>query len=68
MANQERITAHVIYLVDDTERAIRAYAYPIVKELNPCITIPEIQATTFELKPMMFQILQTLGNFMDYRR
>ena len=63
MANQERITANAIHLADDRERAIRAYAHPAVEELNPCIIIPEIQATTFELKPVMFQMLQTIGQF-----
>ena len=47
MANQERITANAIHLVDDRERAIRAYANPAMEEINPCIIIPEIQATTF---------------------
>ncbi|XP_022926214.1 uncharacterized protein LOC111433394 [Cucurbita moschata] len=63
MANQERITANAIHLADDRERAIRAYAHPAVEELNPCIIRPEMQATTFELKPVMFQMLQTIGQF-----
>ena len=63
MANQERITANAIHLADDRERAIRAYAHPAVEELNLCIIRPQIQATTFELKPVMFQMLQTIGQF-----
>ncbi|XP_022960432.1 uncharacterized protein LOC111461168 [Cucurbita moschata] len=63
MANQERIIANAIQLADDRERAIRAYAHPAVDELNPCIIRPEMQATTFELKPVMFQMLQTIGQF-----
>ena len=63
MANQERITANAIHLADDRERAIRANAHPAVEELNPCIIRPKIQATTFELKPVMFQMLQTIGQF-----
>jgi len=54
MANQERITANAIHLVDNRERAIRAYAHPAVEELNLCIIRPETQATTFELMPLMF--------------
>ena len=57
MANQERITANVIHLADDRERAIQAYAHPAVEELNSCIIRPEMQVTTFELKPVMFQML-----------
>jgi len=63
MANQERITANAIHLENDRERAIPAYAYPAVEELNPCIFRPETQGTTFELKPVMFQMLQTIGKF-----
>ena len=57
MSNQERITANAINLADDRERAIRAYAHLAVEELNPCIIRPKMQATTFELKPVMFQML-----------
>ena len=32
-------------------------------ELNPGIVRPDIQAATFELKPVMFQMLQTVGQF-----
>ena len=63
MANQERITANAIHLADDRERAIRAYAHPAVEELNTCIIRPEMQATTFELKPVIFKMLQTIGKF-----
>ena len=31
--------------------------------LNPNIARPEIQANQFELKPVMFQMLQTVGQF-----
>ncbi|XP_023511572.1 uncharacterized protein LOC111776371 [Cucurbita pepo subsp. pepo] len=63
MANQKRITANAIHLADDRERAIRAYAHLAVEELYPCIIRPETQGTTFELKPVMFQMLQTIGKF-----
>ena len=63
MANQERITANAIHVADDRERMIRAYAHPAMEELNSCIIRSKMQATTFELKPVMFQMLQTIGQF-----
>ncbi|XP_062088966.1 uncharacterized protein LOC133795533 [Humulus lupulus] len=52
-----------IVLADDRARAIREYAAPMFNELNPGIVRPEIQAAQFELKPVMFQMLQTVGQF-----
>ena len=52
-----------IILADDRARAIREYAAPMFNELNPGIVRPEIQAPQFELKPVMFQMLQTVGQF-----
>ncbi|XP_060965226.1 uncharacterized protein LOC133034202 [Cannabis sativa] len=52
-----------IILADDRARAIREYAAPMFNELNPGIVRPEIQAPHFELKPVMFQMLQTVGQF-----
>ncbi|XP_060969783.1 uncharacterized protein LOC133037007 [Cannabis sativa] len=52
-----------IILADDRVRAIREYAAPMFNELNPRIVRPEIQAPQFELKPVMFQMLQTVGQF-----
>ena len=63
MANQEKIMANAIHLEDDREKVIRAYAHPDVEEPKPCIIRPEIQATTFKLKSVMFQMLQTIGQF-----
>ena len=54
---------HGIPLMDDRDRAIREYAVPILQGLNPSIIRPEIQAPQFELKPVMFQMLQTVGQF-----
>ena len=34
-----------------------------MEKLNPRIIRFEMQRTTFELKPMMFQMLQTIGQF-----
>ncbi|KAM6550733.1 hypothetical protein CsatB_000541 [Cannabis sativa] len=57
------IEANPIALADDRARAIREYAAPMFNELNPGIVRPEIQAPHFELKPVMFQMLQTVGQF-----
>ncbi|XP_063946069.1 uncharacterized protein LOC108212402 [Daucus carota subsp. sativus] len=51
------------FIVDDKDRAIRQYAAPCFEELNSGIIRPDIQATQFELKPVMFQMLQTIGQF-----
>ena len=63
MAHQERILTNAIHLADDRKRSIRAYAHPTLEELNSCIIRPEMQATMFEQNPMMFQMLQTIGQF-----
>ena len=50
-------------IADDRDRAIRDYAVPMLHGLHPSIVRPEIQAQQFELKPVMFQMLQTVGQF-----
>ncbi|XP_062089707.1 uncharacterized protein LOC133796249 [Humulus lupulus] len=50
-------------MTDDRDRAIRQYALPLFNELNPGSVKPEIQAAQFELKPVMFEMLQTVGQF-----
>ena len=35
-----------------TKKKFRAYAHPTVEELNSYIIRPEMQTTTFELKPV----------------
>ncbi|XP_062119062.1 uncharacterized protein LOC133832779 [Humulus lupulus] len=50
---------NAIAMADDNERAIREYAAPMFNELNLGIVKPEIEAPQFELKPAMFQMLQT---------
>ena len=54
---------NAVIVADDRDRAIRQYALPLFNELNPGIIRPEIQAAQFELKPVMFQMLQTVGQF-----
>ncbi|KAL4352720.1 hypothetical protein GQ457_06G014950 [Hibiscus cannabinus] len=44
-------------------RAIRDHLTPILDDLNPGIVAPEIQAAHFELKPMMFNMLNSIGQF-----
>ncbi|KAA3481143.1 gag-asp_proteas domain-containing protein [Gossypium australe] len=50
-----------IVIADDRDRTIRQYVVPLVNELNPRIRRPEIEALQFELKPVMFQMLQTIA-------
>ncbi|KAJ4705116.1 Retrotransposon gag protein [Melia azedarach] len=54
---------NAVVIAHDRDRAIREYAVPIFNEPNPGIVRPEIQAPQFELKPVMFQMLQTVGQF-----
>ncbi|KAK8574662.1 hypothetical protein V6N12_062351 [Hibiscus sabdariffa] len=44
-------------------RAIREHLTPILDDLNPGIVAPEIQAAHFELKPVMFNMLNSIGQF-----
>ncbi|XP_062085900.1 uncharacterized protein LOC133792007 [Humulus lupulus] len=54
---------NAMIMADDKDHANRQYALPLSNELNLGIVRPEIQATQFELKPVMFQMLQTVGQF-----
>ncbi|KAK8662890.1 hypothetical protein V6N13_024776 [Hibiscus sabdariffa] len=44
-------------------RTIRDYLAEDLDGLNPAVTIPEFEAEHFELKPVMFNMLNTLGEF-----
>ncbi|KAK8521572.1 hypothetical protein V6N12_031466 [Hibiscus sabdariffa] len=44
-------------------RAIRDHLTPILDDLNPGIVAPEIQTAHFELKPIMFNMLNSIGQF-----
>ncbi|KAK8624396.1 hypothetical protein V6N13_065741 [Hibiscus sabdariffa] len=44
-------------------RAIRDHLTPLLDDLNPGIVAPEIQAAYFELKPVMFNMLNSIGKF-----
>ena len=49
-------------MADDRDRAIRDYAVLTPRVINPGIVKPEVHANNFELKPVMFQMLQTMGH------
>ena len=59
--NQANMGNQVLAIAEDRDRAIRDYAIPMLDGLHPSIVRPEIQATKFELKPVMFQMLETVG-------
>ncbi|KAK8663119.1 hypothetical protein V6N13_025000 [Hibiscus sabdariffa] len=44
-------------------RTVRDYLTEDLDGLNPIVTIPEFEVEHFELKPLMFNMLNTLGQF-----
>ncbi|KAK8975566.1 hypothetical protein V6N11_055714 [Hibiscus sabdariffa] len=44
-------------------RTVRDYLAEDLEGLNPAVTMPEFEAEHFELKPVMFNMLNTLGQF-----
>ncbi|KAH9735112.1 hypothetical protein KPL71_017633 [Citrus sinensis] len=54
---------NIIYKADDRDRAIRDYVVLTPQVVHPRIIIPEVEVANFELKPVMFQMLQTVGQF-----
>ncbi|KAK8704758.1 hypothetical protein V6N13_048371 [Hibiscus sabdariffa] len=44
-------------------RTVRDYLAEDLEALNPAVAIPEFEAEHFELKPVMFNMLNTLGQF-----
>ncbi|KAH9649078.1 hypothetical protein KPL70_025843 [Citrus sinensis] len=54
---------NIIYMADDRDMAIRDYAVLTPQVVLPGIVRPEVEAANFELKPMMFQMLQTVSQF-----
>ncbi|KAA3480866.1 aspartic proteinase CDR1-like [Gossypium australe] len=55
--------ADIPRIIDDRDRPTREHELPILDELKLGIVKPHIQAQHFELKPVMFQMLQTIGQF-----
>ncbi|KAL5563684.1 hypothetical protein UlMin_033431 [Ulmus minor] len=54
---------NIIGIANDRDRSIRDYAIFDPEIMNTWIVRPEIIANHFEFKPMMFQMLQTVGQF-----
>lgn len=50
-------------MVDNRDVAMREYAATAFQNLDSCIVNPIPKATNFELKSLMFQMLQTLREF-----
>ncbi|KAL4363217.1 hypothetical protein GQ457_04G018970 [Hibiscus cannabinus] len=44
-------------------RTVRDYLAEYLEGLNPAVTMPDFEAEHFELKPVMFNMLNTLGQF-----
>ena len=54
---------NIIYMADDRDRAIRDYVVLTPQVVHPGIIKPVVDAANFELKPVMFQMLETVGQF-----
>ncbi|KAH9725430.1 hypothetical protein KPL70_007875 [Citrus sinensis] len=54
---------NIIYMADDRDRSVRDYAVLTPQVVHPGIIRPEVDAANFELKPVMFQMLETVGQF-----
>ena len=52
-----------IYMAYDRDIAIRVYVVLTPQIVHPEIVRPEVEATNFELKLVIFQILQIVGQF-----
>ncbi|KAH9752099.1 hypothetical protein KPL71_014560 [Citrus sinensis] len=50
-------------MANDRDRAIMDYAVLTLQVVHPGIIRPEAEAANFEMKPVMFQMLQTVGQF-----
>ncbi|MCI40077.1 hypothetical protein A2U01_0061309, partial [Trifolium medium] len=53
----------IIGIANDRDRSIRDYDVFDANAMNTEIVRPEITAAQFKFKPMMFQMLQTVGQF-----
>ena len=58
---------NIINMANDRDRVIRDYAVLTPQAINPEIVRPELQVDNFELKPVMFQMLQRVGQFNGLR-
>ena len=50
-------------MANDKDSAIRDYAVLTPQAIHSGIVRPNVQANNFELKPVIFQMLQTVGQF-----
>ncbi|KAH9647957.1 hypothetical protein KPL70_025394 [Citrus sinensis] len=50
-------------MANDRDRTIQDYTVLTPQAIHPGIVKPDVQAENFELKPVMFQMLQTVGQF-----
>ena len=56
---------NIIHMVDNGDSAIRDYTVLTPQAINPGIVRPEVKANNFDLKLVMFQMLQKLGQFNE---
>ncbi|XP_017644395.1 uncharacterized protein LOC108485046 [Gossypium arboreum] len=61
--NGQDVDLSIHHVIDDRDRPISEHVVLILGDLNLGIVKPHIQAQHFELKSMMFQMFQTLGQF-----
>ncbi|KAL4352261.1 hypothetical protein GQ457_06G011060 [Hibiscus cannabinus] len=61
--DEQNQNAPTILAANARVRAIRDHLTPILDYLNPGIIAPKIQAAYFELKPVMFNMLNSIGKF-----
>ena len=57
------IHMNAIGMINDRDRPMRQYAMFDHQNMQTSIARPHIDAVHFEFKPMMFQMLQTIGQF-----
>ena len=50
-------------MTDGRDKAIKDYIVLTPQVVYPGIVRPKVEAANFELKPVMFQMLQTVGQF-----
>lgn len=62
-ANPPPPPENTLHVADDKNRKIRDYATPGFNQLLSGIAPPNMTATHFELKPVMFEMIQTMGQF-----
>ncbi|XP_022159074.1 uncharacterized protein LOC111025516 [Momordica charantia] len=59
----ENVMPNPIHMADQRDRAMRDYAATILEDLNSSVMNPVPTDAQFEFKPMMLQMLNTIGQF-----